>query len=75
MIDICLQFLETSDDGARDWGAHVREDDAPLDKVNISSLLHSLCCSTVLSGKVQSPQHHRGENRRVHQHRGGNEED
>ena len=27
--------METSNDGARDWGAHVKEGDAPLDKVEI----------------------------------------
>ena len=29
------QFVETSNDGDRDWGAHVREDEAPLDKVKM----------------------------------------
>ena len=59
------QFVEKTNDD-RDSGAHVREDDAPLDKVKMSQ---SSPCLTVRSGEVQSPQYHRGQNCRVHQHR------
>ena len=44
------EFVETINDGDRDWGAAVREDGVPLDKVKMS---HFPCCSTLLSGKVQ----------------------
>ena len=60
------QFVEKTNDD-RDSGAHVREDDAPLDKVKMSQ---SSPCLTVRSGEVQSPQYHRGQNCRVHQHPG-----
>ena len=70
-LGLTTQLVETRNDGDRDWGAAVREDGVPLDKVKMSQ---SPCYSTVMSGTVQSPQHHRGENRRVHQHRGGNKE-
>ena len=43
------EFVETRNDGDRDWGAAVREDDAPLDKVKMSQ---SPCYSTVMSGTV-----------------------
>ena len=38
--------METSDDGDRDWGAHVKESEAPLDKVKqyFSQLLTELPC-------------------------------
>ena len=38
--------METSDDGDRDWGAHVKESEAPLDKVKLyfSHLLTKLSC-------------------------------
>ena len=51
-IQICFQFVEKSSDGERDWGAHVREDDVPLDEVKI---LKTPCYSTIMSGKVYSP--------------------
>ena len=51
------EFVETRNDGDRDWGASVRddgvrEDGVPLDKVKMSQ---SPCYSTVMSGTVQSP--------------------